>query len=267
MHETPIAPQRKTSCPSWLFLAFCSGLKYIRLRIFVSFVFLWLIPSCGYGDPEFVPLRLNSIPWTDGESATYRITDSDGKIAGSMRIMLANDGEDKKRIERVVEGGMDEFVDVLVHTSNLRPIASTLVRTHSDGIETVNADYSGSGVALELTTKRNVTTVEHHSAPSNAYDYQSLLTVLRALPLKSGYGTRIDTFLPIAGFLDRVEVIASGPEDVDVPAGSYEAWRVLLRSRSSRSEAWIGTDAPHLLIKYIDGINGATFELQDVENP
>ncbi len=90
----------------------------------------------------------------------------------------------------------------------------------------------------------------------------TLPMITRALPLASGYATQLNAFLPIAGLLDRVTVSVVGDEDITTPAGTYDTWTVTLDAGDAVTRLWIAKDAPYPLIKFIDGRNKATFELE-----
>ena len=228
----------------------------------ISLLLLLLLSGCGglTGSAEFQPLRFNPVPWQDGEVSTYRITDSNNEYAGMMTMSIAAPDSESWRLVRLVDGRTQEEVDVVIKSNNLRPLSSRIKRSDSEGSESVVATYNGGQIDLELTTKTNVVTYERQSVPSDTYDFQTVLMLLRTLPLTNGYATRLNAYLPIAGLLSRIEVTVNGKETLTTGAGSYDAWKLLLRSQTSQSEAWIGAEAPYPLLKYIDGTTGATFE-------
>lgn len=220
--------------------------------------------SSGFiGTTEFQPLRFNAVPWQDGETGTYHIVDGNGENAGVMTIALTNHDNEFWLMTRQVDGRTQETVEVTMKASNLRPKETMILRTDSEGREMVRGTFDGSQVDLELTTRVDAVTYERQSIPSNSYDYQTLLMLLRALPLTNGYATRINAYLPIAGLLERIEIVVSIEESLALKSGPVPAWRILLRAQNSRSEAWIGQEAPYPLLKYVDGTTGATFELSE----
>jgi len=73
----------------------------------------------------------------------------------------------------------------------------------------------------------------------------------------------LNSFSPATGLLDRVTVQVVKAESVTVPAGIFATWQVELDTGNSKSQAWIGRDAPNPLVKYVDGGNGGTFELRE----
>lgn len=231
----------------------------------LALVCILLLSGCTVGNAEFQPLRVGSLPWIDGEVTLYQITDAQGRQAGQMRITLLPVDAESHLMRREIGGAFRELLEILMKADTLRPIETNLTRTHTDGVESINTLYDGGQVDMRFTTKLNVTTDERHSIPSDTYDYRSIMMVLRTLPLERRYATRVNVYLPISGILERMELIVNKNETVEVPAGAFETWKVLMRTRSSRSEAWISVEAPFLLVKYVDGSNGATFELTEIQ--
>ena len=231
----------------------------------------------GCGAPDVQPLAFGATPWQDGEASTYRVIDVNGDYAGTTRFDLTNTASSESDAEANPEDvlwnlrreintqGVQEIVTVDTRGLDFRPVASTLVRLDGANAEQVRTVYSGSQADLELTTRQNVTTYERVSIPSDARDQNTLLMIIRALPLAPDYATRLNTFLPIVPLLDRVTISVVDQEEVTVPAGTFDTYQVRLDTGNSRTVAWFGVDAPHPLVKYEDGRNGGTFELAEFQ--
>jgi hypothetical protein len=225
-----------------------------------------LLAACGNPEPQ--PLILGPIPWADGEQSVYAVTDLNGEYAGTTTITLdagaaTIDGDGWTLRREVTTQGDQEVVVVEMGMPGLRPSLSTLVRLLGTARQQVTATYAGGQVDMELTTARDVTTYERRNIPSDARDQRSLLLLARALPLAPTYATQLNSYLPVADLLERVRIVVEGVEEVDVPAGRYQSWHLSLRVSDSETEAWIAVDAPHQLVKFIDGRSGGTFELRD----
>ncbi len=232
----------------------------------VLFVPLLLLAACG--QPEMQPLSLDAVPWRAGETSSYQITDSNGAAAGITRYTItAGDAQSNAggwTIQREIESqGVQEVLITQVDKDDLRPSSSLLTRASNQGKETVKAIYTSDGVDLDLTSAMNVTTNQHIAAPSDARVESTVLQLVRALPLAANYATRLNSFSPATGGIDRVTVLAGKEEAVTVPAGTFNTWQVELDLGNSKTKVWIGRDAPHPLVKYIDGRNGGTFELSE----
>lgn len=226
---------------------------------------LLLVAAC---QPTTQSLRIAAIPWADGETSSYRITDIEGNFAGNATIALTagaatveGDGWTMRR--EILAQGDQEVVVVEMRSPSLRPSLSTLVRLIGQGRQQVKATYSSGQVDMELTTAQDVTTYERVNIPSDARDQRTLIQLVRALPLTDDYATQVNSFLPVANLLERVTVVVIGREAVTVPTGSYESWHVELRTSDSTSQLWVGVEAPYLLLKFIDDRSGATYELQE----
>lgn len=230
-----------------------------------------MLSACRGGGASIQTLRFGDAPWSNNERATYQLT-SNGTPAGTAILEATQRLDDASGqpagwlLRSEVDGrGDQEIVAITLGPQGYRPVDSTLVRIYSDGIEQVKALYNGSAVSLELTSRNNVLTYEELSVPSDAREQRSLPWLIRTLPLEQGYATRLNALLPITGNLDRVTVTMGGKETLTVPAGAWETIRVTLDTGDSLSRMWIGTDAPHPLVKWEDDRSGARYELATFE--
>jgi hypothetical protein len=232
----------------------------------IGFVGVLLLLVTGCSQPEIQPLQFNVAPWQPDESSVYQLTDLNGNYAGTARFDLTSVADGAWNLRREINAqGVQEIVAVNMGAEGFRPLQSTLVRIARDGTEVVNAQYSGSQANLELTTKLNVTTVQRVSIPSDAREQATLVMLLRALPLAQGYAVRLNVFLPVVGILDRVTVEVMSQEQVIALAGTYDTWYVRMQTANSETEAWVSTQAPYPVVKFIDSRNGGTFELSEFQ--
>jgi hypothetical protein len=225
---------------------------------------LFLLAGCG--QPAIQPLIFNAAPWQPNEISSYQLTDLNGNYAGTARYDLTQLEGDLWNLRREINAqGTQEIVAVDFTQTGFRPAQSTLVRIAREGTEVVSAAYEGSAANLELTTKQNITTYERVNIPSDAREQATLVMLLRALPLAEGYATRLNVFSPVTGLLDRVTVEVVRPEQVTTNAGIFETWYVRLETPNSETEAWVASEAPYPVVKFIDSRNGGTFELSDFQ--
>ena len=222
-----------------------------------------LLTGCGLFAPEIQPLVLGAAPWQSGEQAVYRITDIDGNYAGTATYTLAQGGELWTFIREITAQGTTEFLTVEMGSTDYRPVQSLLIRTSAEGQQRATSTYTRGQVDIELESERSVVTFERQSIPTDVRDQRTLLTLVRALPLEGRYATRVNSYYPIRGQMERVTITIAGEEEVSVPLGRYETWRVVLANRRHETEAWFGKDAPYPLVKYVDGETGGTFELSE----
>ena len=227
---------------------------------------LLLLAACGQATPQ--PLLVGPAPGTDGEQSTYTLTDADGQQVGSAVYTLtsapAADEATWQLVRSITALGSQETMTVTMDAAGFRPQASQLERVSAAGRETVDALYNGGQVDLTLNTRQSIMTVQREQVPSDTRETVALPMLLRALPLAGGYATQINVFLPVAAQLERITARVTGEETVQTPAGSFTTWAVALDAGDVESKAWIAQDAPHVLVKYIDGRNDATLELAEV---
>ena len=159
--------------------------------------------------------------------------------------------------------GTTEVVVVVVSQNGLRPQSSLLTRINKDGQQIVQSTYGSDGVDTVLTSVQNITTYDHFNVPSDALDVDTVLQVVRALPLAEGYATRLNSFGTTTGRVERVTVQVIQQELVTTPAGDFDTWQVALETPTTKTSAWIGRNDARLLVKYVDGRNGGTFVLSE----
>jgi len=228
-----------------------------------------LLVACS-GQPTIEPLRLQAAPWANGERSTYQVIDLNDTFAGTATIEFTTEathveGDAWTMRREVAAQGDQEVVVVEMSAVGLRPAFSTLTRMLGSGREQVNTTYSNGQADLELTTAKDVTTYERINVPSDARDQRTLLALVRTLPLAAGYATQVNSFLPVANLLERTTIQVVRQEQVETPAGTYEAWLLELSTPDSKSQAWIATGAPYILVKFVDGRSGGTYSLQSYE--
>lgn len=233
-------------------------------------VLVLLVALTACGGPEIQPLQLNPMPWADGEQSVYRVTDINGDFAGSATITwnagaATIDGDAWTMRREILAQGDQEVVVIEMTGRGLRPRLSTLVRLRGTAREQVTAVYSGGQVDMELTTAQDVTTTHRENVLSDVRDYRTLMQLARALPLREGYATAVNTYLPITNLQERTTIEVLEQEAISVPAGQYQTWLVELRTGETVSQAWIGVDAPHILVQFVEGRSGGTFALDAVQ--
>ena len=156
-----------------------------------------------------------------------------------------------------------ETVTTKVGGKGFRPTASFLERADPDGnTESVDAAYDGAEVLMNLTSKDDISSVQRVEVPSDVRENTTLPMLVRALPLARTYATRINSFVPIMGILDSVQVRVTGEAEITVPAGTYKTWVVEFALPDVTSTAWVAQAAPFPLVKYYDGRNKGTYELE-----
>ncbi len=241
-----------------------SAACYLPLAIFS----LLIMSGCAFGaEPQ--PLVLGDAPWQSGERSVYTVINREEQVAGSAVFEIhANDkgtpaGWTFTRL--ISDIGITERVTVSTQARGYIPIQSTLTRSSSAGTQRVQATFNQTRVEMELNNLQGLLSYESVNVTSDVRDDRTLVPLLRTLPLAQGYATFINSFLPITGQQERVAIRVAKGESVTVPAGSFESWLVELKTTDRTSRIWIAKEAPHAVVKWVDGRSQATFELSEFE--
>ena len=228
----------------------------------VVFILALLVAACGRAEPQ--PLIFGGPVWRSGENSHYQVTDRTGKLAGTAMVTLIAGNEENPggwSLRREITAGQFEVATVLMTGKGYVPVKSYLTRVDDSGTQKVEAVINRAQVDIALTTRQGVTTNQRVSVPSDIRDETTLLMLARTLPLAEKYATRINSFLPVVGLVELMTVAVRQRERVTVPAGEYETWLVEFSTPDRTTQAWIGVDAPHPLVKFIDARSKGLFEL------
>ena len=205
--------------------------------------------------------------WADGETSAYRVTNREDRIVGTATFQVgrSEQGGGWTLVREIMDAGVSELATVEMQPVGYRPVYSHLVRTFGGGKQVVETQFEGARVEIALTNRQGNKVYQRVQVPSDIRDERTLLLIMRALPLAQGYATRINSFLPIAGQMERVALQVRRSEIVSVPAGPFDTWVVELKASDRTTRAWVAQTAPFPVVKFIDGRSQATFELTGFE--
>jgi hypothetical protein len=196
-------------------------------------------------------------PWADGEVMRLDI-----KLGGGLKIGVADysvnaaetNGEKTWRFSsRVDAAGSQSVSSVEVEAGTLKPLHS---RWKHSLMGEVDASYHPDHVDLKTTGKDEVRKLD---TDGSVIDNEETVQWMRCLPLADGYKTSQQIMTSLGSHVVPITFEASGPEQVQVPAGTYNCYKVEL---SVGQTFWISADAKHYLVKFEGG--GAMGELTGV---
>ncbi len=239
-------------------------LSYLQKCLLTLSFLLFVLSSCS-APPQ--PLIFGEPVWAEGETSAYRVTNREGRIVGTAAYQVGR-GEREggwTLTREIFDAGVSEQATIEMQPVGYRPVYSHLVRTFGGGKQVVETQFEGAQVDIALTNRQGATVYQRVQVPSDIRDERTLLLIVRALPLAQGYATRINSFLPVAGRMERVALQVRRSERVTVPAGPFDTWVVELKSNDRTTRAWVAQTAPFPVVKFIDGRSQATFELTGFE--
>lgn len=232
--------------------------------VFVFLLIAVLLAACGSAEPQ--PLLLSEAVWQSGETSIYRVTNREGDVVGNAQYEISADGdhlaEDGWTFRRQIDDvDVSEVVTVEVRARGYLPVYSYMTRTTAQGRQVVEADYDRAQIDIALTNQQGATVYERVNAPSDVRDERTILPLLRTLPFDQGYATFMNSFLPISGITERFALRLVRDEEVTVPLGTFDTWRFEVRTTDRTTQVWIAKEAPHPIVKFVDGRSQGTFEL------
>lgn len=233
----------------------------------------WLVPvlclvvlaaaACGDDDAIVSQNVVSAIPWTAPETATYRILNDD-KTVGSAELRIEKQDASLKLTQEFnfPEKQFTNKAEVVVDAGSLRPQSARFAIDGPSGKLNCEAQYSGACVEVHRKGEDTERT-DSLDVPIGSYDSWADLFLWRALALADGYETRYSDILSCT--LDKTQNLGvtlkvKGGETIRVPAGTFDAWRLEVRSGGQTQTVWYGVETPHRLIRYDNGTD--LFELE-----
>ncbi|MEX0681949.1 MAG: DUF3108 domain-containing protein [Dehalococcoidia bacterium] len=226
-----------------------------------------LVAACSGGDSVVSRDVVDQIPWPETETATYRVLNDDAKEVGTM-VLTVEPGEEGETVLRqhfdFPETGFTNDAEVVVDSAELQPRSSRFQIDGPEGVLDCEATYEGSEVKVHRVGEDGARD-DTLDVPSVAHDSWSDLFVWRTITFSQGFDTAYTDMLScVLAKPQRLEIKldVTGSEEVEVPFGTFEAWRVEIEAGRDQ-KAWFTTDDAHILVRYDNGEQ--VFELTDYE--
>jgi len=223
----------------------------MRLAAVIAIAALLLV-ACGADvTTQVVPVQM---PLPDREEAGYSVQDKEGREIGRAVLRIQREGDTLRLSQdyNFGEGELDRSVAVVARDS-MRPLLSERL-VQDDGREYRTAStYTADAVTVTFAGERGERAREADISET-AYDNLESLFLWRTIALGAGETVSYVNVVvdpkrgTISRALARVEV--SGREQVRLPSGVVEAWRVDFSSAGVTNQAWYAVDGDRRLVKY-----------------
>jgi hypothetical protein len=218
--------------------------------------------------PAAKPFEIGPVPWTDGEVCRLVIKTNTGMVVGDLDYMPHKSVLGGREVwvldsyQIVTMQDMRQFTRVEADAATFTPIAGRTLNQLGDFV----AAYDSDKVALSMTIKGK-TTMKEIPVSGPVYDNEQALMLIRRLPLAEGYAMTFPIFSVQGGSVVDCTINVEGKEEVAVPFGTAECWKVKLAVFSGAIKAlehtlWFSADEHKRLMKYDAGT--ATMELVEV---
>ena len=214
---------------------------------------LLLATACAEEASVFTRDIVSTIPWPDEERAEYVLLDRDGDEVRGQGVLSVTrqDGQFELRLRFESERGSDESV-LLVDATTLKPASVRLEARREEETDVIQGEYDPVEGIVRITEGEERTVplrLEEHY-----YDNESSLFLWRTIPFEEGYQARYHSVLTNQRRQPVVTVRVVGREEVTVPAGTFEAWRVEIRFDGVEQVAWYADTPERRLLQYDNSI-------------
>ncbi len=211
-----------------------------------------VVSACGESvTTQVVPVAQ---PLPEREGARYRLLDNKGAQVGTAVLTIAAEA-DGLRLGIAYDFGADktDTGSVSVRRDSIKPLRSERVVVDGERRYVTRAEYGGSGVTVTLDDGRR-TRARTADLSEAAYDNLESLFLWRTLD--QSVGTEVSyvnvVIDPRRGTISRVLGAARvvRREEVRLPSGPVQAWRVEFRSAGVTNTAWYRADGARTLVRY-----------------
>jgi len=233
-------------------------------RLYPALLLVAFVAACSGDGDEFVARDIVSqIPWTEPESFKYRLLQGDDvKGTGALTLSFASDTFVMEQAFEIPEEEVVDSVNVEVDADTLRPRRVERVIDGPEGERRCEASYAEKTVTVQQRTEEDERT-DTLNVPAPRYDSWSDLFLWRTIDFFEDQELKyIDVLSCSLAKPDILSVVlkVKEKEEVEVPAGTFQAWRLEFRSGGRTQKAWYADDARRTLVRYDNG--DLVFELE-----
>ena len=230
----------------------------MRKLLFGVALLLTCAVFAGCLEAKLVPTQPPAVtaPWTAPESFQYVLLDRDnGDEVGRGTLEVAEKSAGYELSQKFRDGEDHDNSSIVVSKSTLKPISGTRDRLVNGERKRLRSQYDATeNVVTIIEIKDGGERPIPHRLKSDYYDNDSSLFLWRSLHFAEGLTETYHTVVTGSGEqpILRLEVI--GKERVTVPAGTFDTWRLEIRSQDHKQIAWYADTATHPLIQYDNGV-------------
>jgi len=229
-------------------------------------VIVALLGACSGGSDELVAQDVvSSIPWSVPETAHYRLLhDDDPKGSGELKIAMREGALVLSQSFDIPDQKITDTIQLEADTQNLHPKVVQRTIDGPEGKRDCTATYDANNVTVEQQAK-DENRRDNLTVPAQHYDSWSDLFLWRTLKLVEGEELKyVDVLSCSLTKPDLLPVVlrVKSMEEVNVPAGKFQAWRLEIRSGGRTQKAWYANNAARTLVRYDNG--DLVFELESL---
>lgn len=244
-----------------------------------------MLMACGSEPLESHPPIFAGAPWTGPERLHYNLLDRDD-LEGTCVLETIPEIEPgvtevRRRCQDAGEGRYRDNGTARVDSATLRPISSLrVVRDLEEGnsrefattylpaegvvrFESKQFDGGAEEPSDSLDAERELPAASANLPEPGWYDDEELLWLVRGIPLREGFEGSFTNVNASTGRVFGADVAVQEREQVEVPAGTFQTWKIRIQTSTVTQFIWVDQEAPHRLIRA--QIERLVYELTAVE--
>jgi len=236
----------------------------VRRLSTVLLIATFIALACSGGEDDLVAREIVSeIPWTGPETFEYRLLQGDDvKGSGALTLSVTTTTFVMEQAFEIPEEEILDSISAEVEADTLRPRRVERVIDGPEGERRCEAAYAENTVTVAQRAGEDERT-DTLSVPTPHYDSWSDLFLWRTVEFFEGQELKyVDVLSCSLAKPDILSVVlkVKEKEDVEVPAGTFQAWRLEIRSGGRTQKAWYADDERRTLVRYDNG--DLVFELE-----
>jgi hypothetical protein len=197
-------------------------------------------------------MPLMPAPWVDGEEMQLDIKFPAGLKIGTACYRVNAGETNGQKIWRL---RTTLFAAISQQSSRVEVEADSFKPIHChwkiNVIGEVDVTYLPGHAELKMIGQDEVKKIDLNGV---VYDNEEIAQLIRRLPLDSGYKTTLHTFTGLGGGnIIPVQVEVTGSEKLEVPARTFDCYKVELSMPGQSQSFWYSTDAHHYPVQFKGG--------------
>ncbi len=200
-------------------------------------------------------LGFNAAPWQNGSTVSYEwVNDQSSSQIGTSQVSFALQNNVWTVSQKDKIGELNQTSEIMVNAQTLEPIGEkkTIKSPNTNADITTTYKNGKLDISAAVNGKNSSASID---VPTNAIDNDQLLMTLRALPFSQGFKTNYVVIVAQNALKVNTTITVLTQEKIDVPAGSFQTWKVEIQAGQFTQNAWYQVDAPHELVQYDNGTN------------
>lgn len=210
------------------------------------------LPAASAAQPALDAGRIR----TDTFTYTVRF---DGDELGTLQVGYGRTADGGLRVRERVTGSLGDETTTYAMTGDLRPLSAHREGRLARASAALDLTYGEGAVSGEATVRADSARPGQHAGdtrrvevdrelPPGTLDSNMLVAALLASPLAPGDTLRYPIFRPGRGVVEARALVA-GADSVEVPAGTFDTYRVQLSTDQGSFVLWVTRERPRALVR------------------